>query len=238
VTTPDTTDTIVARRVDRRFSLDAAAPGPAWQSADGVVFSSDWQGHNADPALETKVQLLWFPGTEAGGQDMGSARRPSENHAAALYLRFECRYRELFVFEDCEPNGWRDHLWDRDVAEAFLQPGDGQNSRPANTYSEFEIAPNGMWIDLDISPQGRRDLKSGLSRSVHVDRERKIWMAELAIPLQALVPALDANISWRANFYRIEGSSEPRRYLAWQPTGTPQPNFHVPRAFGILRFEP
>jgi len=236
VTIAERKNTIVARCVDRRVSLNAGAPAEAWQSADWVTFSSDWQGHNADPGLETKVQLLWFPGAEAGGRDMGSARRPTEDHGAALYLRFECGYRELFVFEDCEPNGWRDHLWDRDVAEAFLQPGD-EKSPPTNTYSEFEIAPNGMWIDLDISPRGRRDLNSGLSRSVHVDRERKMWMAELAIPLRALVPAFDPNISWRANFYRIEGRSEPRRYLAWQPTGAPQPNFHVPRAFGILRFE-
>ena len=27
-----------------------------------------------------------------------------------------------FLFEDSDPNGRRDHLWDRDVAEAFLQP--------------------------------------------------------------------------------------------------------------------
>jgi alpha-galactosidase len=38
------------------------------------------------------------------------------------------------------------------------------------------------------------------------------------------------------NFYRVEGPQEPRAYLAWRPTKTPQPNFHVPSAFGKLRF--
>ena len=46
----------------------------------------------------------------------------------------------------------------------------------------------------------------------------------------------DPRASWRANFYRVEGSKEPRAYLAWQATRTAQPNFHVPRAFGKLRF--
>jgi alpha-galactosidase len=40
------------------------------------------------------------------------------------------------------------------------------------------------------------------------------------------------------NFFRVEGKEEPRGYYAWRPTHTPQPNFHVPSAFGSMRFEP
>ena len=192
--------------------LDAANSAAEWQSAQPVRFHSDWQGKNADPALETEVRVLWSP--------------------MFLYLRFVCSYRELFVFEDSEPNGRRDHLWDRDVAEAFLQPEPSVQRR----YREFEVAPNGMWIDLDISPSGLADLKSGLTRSVHVDAERKIWTAELTIPMGSLTAHFDPKKIWRANLYRVEGNAEPRQYLAWQPTHTPQPNFHVPKAFGTLRF--
>jgi len=39
-------------------------------------------------------------------------------------------------------------MWDRDVAEAFLQP----TGSPANSYKEFEVSPNGLWIDLEIAP--------------------------------------------------------------------------------------
>jgi alpha-galactosidase len=38
------------------------------------------------------------------------------------------------------------------------------------------------------------------------------------------------------NFFRCEGADPLRYYGAWQPTGTPQPNFHVPAVFGTLRF--
>ena len=38
-----------------------------------------------------------------------------------LWLRFRCRYRTVTVFADSEANGRRDQLWDRDVAEVFLQ---------------------------------------------------------------------------------------------------------------------
>jgi alpha-galactosidase len=205
-------DTVIAARVTREIPLDARHPAPEWEGATPVSFCQDWQGKNADPARQTQVRVLWTPKT--------------------LFLRFECRYRELFVFDDSDPNGRRDHLWDRDVAEAFLQP---DPSRPPY-YREFEISPNGMWIDLDIFPGGLSDLKSGLERSVWLDKERGTWAAELAIPTQARAPKFDPAAVWRANFYRVEGPTEPRFYSAWQATNTPQPNFHVPAVFGKLRF--
>ena len=212
--TPPTPSEIVATHISSAIRLDATNSAPEWQSAQPVHFFADWQGKNPDPALETEVRALWSP--------------------ASLCLRFVCRYRELFVFDDSDPNGRRDHLWDRDVAEAFLQPDSSLERR----YKEFEVAPNGMWIDLDISPSGLADLKSGLIRSVHMDKQRKIWTAELAIPMPCLTTSFDPTAVWRVNFYRVEGKVEPRQYLAWQPTHTPQPNFHVPKAFGMLRFEP
>jgi alpha-galactosidase len=202
---------IVATYVDG-VSLDAAHPAEAWERAHPIVFSSDWQGENAEAGRETLVRVLW-----------------SQKY---LYVRFECHYRELFTFEDSEPNGRRDHLWDRDVAEAFLQPDPSRE----RFYREFEVSPNGMWVDLDIFPGGRADLGSGLQRSAFLDKKSQTWSAELAISMKSLTTKFDPSAIWRANFYRVEGRNEPRAYLAWQPTHTPQPNFHVPKAFGKLRF--
>jgi alpha-galactosidase len=203
---------IVASYVAREIRLDAAHPATEWQDARPVVFCYDWQGKNPDPGRKTRVRVLWSLRT--------------------LYLRFECRYRELYLFPDADPNGRRDHLWDRDVAEAFLQPDPSRE----RYYKEFEISPNGMWVDLDISPGGLADLKSGLRRSVVLDEKSHTWAAELAIPMKSLTAHFDPKAVWRANFSRVEGTKEPRAYLAWQPTNTPQPNFHLPSAFGRLRF--
>jgi len=203
---------IIAAHIVCDITLNAAQPATEWQSARPIAFCADWRGNNADPGRETQVRVLW-----------------SRQH---LYLRFECRYRELFVFEDSDPNGRRDHLWDRDVAETFLQPDPSR----AGFYREFEVSPNGMWIDLDIFPGGLADLKSGLQRSVAVNEKLQTWTAELAIPMKSLTANFNPSSIWRANFYRVEGRNEPRAYLAWQPTNTPQPNFHVPSAFGRLRF--
>lgn len=209
----DPSSEIVAIHTSRQIRLDAAHPAAQWQAAKAIAFCADWQGGNPDPGRETEVRILWS--------------------AESLYLRFSCRFRELFLFADSEPDGRRDHLWDRDVAEAFLQP---DPSRPGH-YREFEISPNGMWIDLDIFPGGRSDLRSGLERSVSLNEKERTWAAEMAIPLRALTDHFDPRRGWRANFFRVEGTKESRTYLAWQATRTPQPNFHVPVAFGTLRFE-
>lgn len=202
----------VAQYIRRELPLDAARPAKEWSGAVPLTFCSDWQGQHPDPQRATQVRLLWS--------------------SKSLYLRFECRYREIYVFKDADANGRRYQLWDRDVAETFLQPDPSR----VRFYKELEISPNGMWIDLDISPAGLADLKSGLRRSAVLDERRKTWIAEVAIPIAALTARFDPTKIWRANFFRVEGRKEPRTYMAWRPTHTPQPNFHVPEAFGFLRF--
>lgn len=213
VTTPcDHSAEAVASPAPNGILLDAAKPAREWETAAPVTFCSDWQGKNPNPDLETQVRALWSPNT--------------------LYLRFECRYRVLHLFQDSDPNGRRDQLWDRDVAEAFLQADPSQ----PRAYKEFEVGPNGLWIDLDISLRGKADLKSGMQRSVVLDERAHTWAAELAIPMKAVATKFDPASVWRVNFFRVEGQQEPRGYYAWQPTHTAQPNFHVPSAFGRLRF--
>lgn len=202
----------VAVRMGENLDAEGFPTASAWEFAKALRFDADWQGKNADPERETEVRLLWTP--------------------EALYSRFQAKYRVITVFPDAEPNGRRDQLWDRDVAEVFLQP-DPSNLRH---YKEFEVSPNGMWIDLDIAPGEKHDLKSGLRRRVILNETNKTWIAELAIPIKCLVERFDRGTAWRVNFYRVEGTTEPRFYSAWRPTGTKVPNFHVPEAFGQLIF--
>jgi alpha-galactosidase len=204
--------TAVAVRMTEPCDVEGFPSLPSWESAEVVRFNADWQGKNADPGRETEVRLLWTEET--------------------LFLRFQAKYRTITIFPDAEANGRRDQLWDRDVAEVFLQP-DRSNLR---RYKEFEVSPNGFWIDLDIAPGEKNDLKSELNRRVFLNEAQKTWFAELAIPMKCLVARFDLAAAWRVNFYRVEGAKEPRFYSAWRPTGTEVPNFHVPGAFGELVF--
>jgi alpha-galactosidase len=205
-------NTAVAVRLAEATDAEGFPAATAWAKTPAVGFATDWAGEHVDPQRETKVRVLW-----------------SANN---LYLNFAAKYQLVSVFADSEPNGRRDRLWDRDVAEAFLQPS---GSLP-ECYKEFEVSPNGLWIDLDISPGQKRDLQSGLRRRVVLDRNEKTWHAELIIPIRSIAPEFDPSREWRANFYRVEGAAEPRFYSAWRPTMTAEPNFHVPEKFGKLIF--
>jgi alpha-galactosidase len=77
---------------------------------------------------------------------------------------------------------------------------------------------------------------SGMKSRAVLDQFGKVWTAELALPICSLTNVFDPSEKWRANFFRVEGANEPRFYSSWQPTYTPQPNFHVPEAFGNLQF--
>jgi hypothetical protein len=202
---------IVASKL--RTPLDTAGfPGEAtWNTAGApMTFCDDWQGRNTDPQRQTEVRVLWSP--------------------EALYLQFRARYRTLYTY----PGGpqRRDKLWDRDVAEVFLQ-NDIQSGR---NYSEIETSPNGDWIDLAITAAGHSDLKSGMHSRVTVDEAAKTWTSEVALPMQALTASFDPKRPWRVNFFRVEGPEPDRFYSSWRPTNTERPNFHVPEAFASLQF--
>ena len=204
--------TAVAVRMSEPPDADGFPTPSSWELSAPLRFNADWQGQNADPERETEVRLLWT--------------------AEELFVRFHAKYRAITVFPDAAPNGRRGQLWDRDVAELFLQP----DLSEARRYKEFEVSPNGFWIDLDIAPGEKQDLKSGLQRRVVLKEAAKTWVAELSLPMNSLVKRFDPTATWRVNFYRVEGAAEPRFYSAWQPTRTPAPNFHVPEAFGELVF--
>jgi alpha-galactosidase len=205
-------DTATAVRLTSMTDAEGLPTDSAWETTPPIRFRADWQGRNADGQRETEVRLLWTP--------------------ESLYLRFDARYRILTVFPDADPGGRRDQLWDRDVCEVFLQPDPSELRR----YKEFEVAPNGFWIDLDIAPGEKHNLQSGLRRRAELDEANKRWRAALALPMNSLIQRFDSAAEWRVNFYRVEGPAEPRFYSAWQPTHTTQPNFHVPEAFGRLVF--
>jgi alpha-galactosidase len=183
----------------------------SWAMEPSLYFDHDWRGENSDAQRATEVRLLWTPET--------------------LFVRFVCRYRSITVFSAARADGWRNELWNRDVVETFLQP----DASDPLVYREFEVGPNGYWIDLAVSHGKIEELHSGLRRVV-IQEQARTWIAELALPMACLTPRFDPRNVWRANFFRVEGQAEPRFYGAWSPTYSEKPNFHVPAAFGTLMF--
>ncbi len=155
--------------------------------------------------------------------------------ASALYVRFEAEQAEALVVNDnpeLEKKTMR--LWERDVCELFIAP-DARNRR---RYYEFEIAPTGEWLDLvvDWMKDEPRDWEytSGMETFAKIEPGH-VTMA-MKIPWAAFGREPIVGDVWLGNLFRQVGSGETRGYLAWSPTMTKEPQFHVPEKFGEFVF--
>ncbi len=68
------------------------------------------------------------------------------------------------------------------------------------------------------------------------------WTVEYRLPMALLekyckVISPAPGVEWRANFYKCADKTSHPHWLTWSPVDFPKPNFHLPRAFGILEFE-
>lgn len=196
--------------------LDTNPASSFWRGAQPVYMDSDRYG-KPDPKYRTEIRSRWT----------------RQN----LYFLFICPYEDLYVKPNPNPAQETNELWKWDVAEAFIG-SDFQNIRH---YKEFEISPQGEWIDLDINLDNPHHedgwtWNSGFEVSSRIDRPTRIWYGAMKIPYTAVDarPAAAGN-TLRINFFRSQGPPSARHQVAWQ---APMSNtFHVPEHFGTMTLE-
>ncbi|WP_352431393.1 carbohydrate-binding family 9-like protein [Pyrinomonas sp.] len=204
------TEEIIAARVSEPIEQDA------WEAASPTKITRYWSGDEAPSTRHAQARLVWS--------------------AEALYVRFVCRQAEpLVVAERPSLDSKTIGLWERDVCEIFIAPDPTHPER----YFEFEAAPTGEWLDLAILWQrdGRQtdwNYQSGMRVQANVRRRSTTIVMHL--PWRAFGQRPAVGDRWRVNLFRCVGAGSARGYLAWRPTRTPRPDFHVPAAFGWLSF--
>ncbi|MGH9661409.1 MAG: carbohydrate-binding family 9-like protein [Bryobacteraceae bacterium] len=198
------------------FALTADPASRNWKDAPAVVAENGPRGEPV-PGHRTEIRSRW-------------SRR-------YLYFLFTCPYETLNLKPDPSTATETNRLWTWDVAEVFVG-ADFQNIR---RYKEFQVSPQGEWVDLDIDrdrpqPEGGWRWNSGFTVKARIDSEKKIWYGEMRIPLDTIDSRPPKKgLEMRVNLYRIQGPAGAKRNIAWQPTGAP--SYHVPEAFGLLRLE-
>ena len=109
----------------------------------------------------------------------------------------------------------------------------------ADSYKEFEVAPTGQWCDLAIQ-RPRVDVdwrwQSGMRTAAAIDAAAATWRAVMTVPFSAFGVTPRPGDRWRANLFRVSRLHGARHYLAYAPTGTAAPDFHVPDRFVPLLF--
>jgi Carbohydrate family 9 binding domain-like len=211
---------IESRYSRREFRLTADPASSHWRKVKPVIAGNDRYGKPV-AGHRTEIRSRWTKDS--------------------LYLLYVCPFETLFLKPSPSTTTETNKLWDWDVAEVFI----GTNFENTGRYREFQVSPQGEWVDLDIDrknprPEGGWGWNSGFTVKARIDREKKIWYGEMKIPIRSLYAPVEkearrarAGDEMRVNCFRIQGGpGEERVYIAWQPPNNL--SYHTPEAFGRL----
>jgi hypothetical protein len=197
---------------DSPLELDPASP--FWSASRPVYMEKDSFGKTV-PHYRTEVRTRW-----------------TKNN---LYFLFICPYEELHLKASPRTDTETYELWNWDVAEVFI----GSDFSNIKRYKEFEMSPQGEWIDLDIDlskPHHEEGWtwNSGFEVKAYIDRAKHTWYGAMRIPMVAIdqQPAVAGN-TMRINLFRSQGPPPHRQAVTWQAPMSD--TFHVPERFGLMR---
>lgn len=189
--------------------LDGEASDAVWSRAPAVTWDTDWSG--AATGIVTRARFAWS--------------------SAALYALFELEGAGLNVDRSRPVDQERDKLYQEDCVEIFF----GHDATDPKHYAEIELGPFGHWFDLDVKKGGASDTawSSGLTTRATQDPRARRATIEAKITAKEILSALRPGARVPLGLYRMEGTGS-RKYLAFSPTRTRKPTFHVPEKFGVL----
>jgi hypothetical protein len=207
---------IKSKRAPSDFALTANPNSKDWKGVKGVFADRGPLGDET-PGHRTEIRSRW-----------------TEKY---LYILFLCPFEALYSKPNPSTTTETNKLWEWDVAEVFI----GTDFENIKRYTEFQVSPQGEWVDLDIDrnpnpPNHDVQWNSGFEVKAVIDQGKKIWYGEFRIPMNKIdkrKPTLGS--SMRVNFYRFQGPPPGRKQIAWQPTGAN--NYHMPEKFGSLKLE-
>jgi hypothetical protein len=205
--------TIESTWAESDATLDSNPSSSFWSGSVPTFMDGNPHGR-PDPKYRTEIRTRWT----------------SQN----LYFLFICPYEELNLKPNPSRSAETNELWNWDVAEVFI----GADFKDIRRYKEFEVSPQGEWIDLDIDLD-RHDgdgwkWNSGFQVSARIDEIAHIWYGSMKIPYSAIDNRLAApgNLL-RINLFRSQGPASDRHQIAWRAPMSD--SFHTPERFGYLK---
>src|SRR5215472_1174645 len=206
--------TVQSIEADADVPLDTQPSSTFWRGAVPVYMDADAHGH-AQPRYRTEVRTRWT----------------KQN----LYFLFVCPYQQLNLKPNPKTNTETYELWKWDVAEVFI----GADFTNIKRYKEFEISPQGEWVDLDIdlSKPHHEDgwvWNSDFEVMARIDESQRTWYGAMRIPWAAIdARPPTAGNTLRINLFRSQGPPPHPQAITWQPPM--KESFHVPECFGLIR---
>jgi hypothetical protein len=213
----------------------------AWSFAAQPTIKSIWT--EADVSLDTNPQSSFWRGavpvhleTDARGKQVPRYRTEVRTRWTKqnLYFLFKCPYEQLNLKPNPKTSTETYELWNWDVAEVFI----GADFKDIKHYKEFEVSPQGEWVDLDVDLRNPHHEEgwtwnSGFEVSARIDVPAHTWYGAIKIPYAAIdARQPTAGNLLRVNLLRSQGPASDRHEITWQAPMAD--TFHVPERFGLL----
>ena len=219
----------VVRSSPSRPGLEARWDDPAWAAAETLEIAH-FRPEGSDHRPRARARLLH---TEEG---LSGLFRVEDRYVLSRHTRFG------------------DPVYQDSCVEIFLQP------KPDRGYLNFEMNAGGALLASHITDHrrtpdgfaaftrlsgedGRRvEVRSSLPPVVEPEVDGPLdWQLAFFVPtalLEKYVGPLGplGGQSWRANLYKCGDETSHPHWASWSPVDAL--NFHLPRCFGTLRFEP
>jgi hypothetical protein len=204
---------------------------------DGDWHKKQWQNIDA-------VEITNYMGTIPGFHPKVKAKMMYD--AENLYVIFCVQDR----FVRCITKDYNGPVWEDSCVEFFFAPDTDLPERYFNleiNCGGTPLMPYNIIPNLDINMLPVDDIKMveiahSLPQLIDPEiTERVVWTVEYRIPLILIekyskLTSPKPGVSWRANFYKIAENSSNPHYMTWSVVDNIQPDFHLPKFFGLLNF--
>jgi hypothetical protein len=205
---------VVSTQANEDAALQLDPNSPFWSAARPISMDKD-SFDKAVLGYRTEIRTRW-----------------TKNN---LYFLFTCPYEQLHLKPNPNISHETNELWNWDVAEVFI----GSDFSDIKHYKEFEVSPQGEWVDLDINLHNPHHedgwtWNSGFKAVARIDQEKHVWYAAMRIPFSAIdsrPPAIGNKM--RINLFRSQGPPDHHQEITWQPPLSK--TFHVPERFGLIQ---
>jgi hypothetical protein len=141
---------------------------PFWKDIQGVIIDKSILGPEM-PQFRAEVRSRWT----------------QKN----VYFLFIGPYQELTLKPNPDTTNETYRLWEKDCFEVYL----GADFEHINRHREFQMSPQGEFLDLDIDSSkprpgynGEQAWNSGMKVMARIDEVKKFWYGEMQIPIAAV----------------------------------------------------
>jgi hypothetical protein len=214
----------------------------ALRMKDNPVIDADW--NKAAWKHATPAALEYYMGEAPAHQPKAQVKVAYDDQ----YLYVIWKVEDQFVLgkrTKHDQDVWRDSC-----VEIFFTPGTDPEKLG---YINLETNCTGVKLfgyhvagkDERLTDKEFDSITTGSSLKGPIDSEivqPTTWTLEYRIPFSLLerftkFDRPKRGVIWRANFYKIAERTSHPHWLTWSPVHNAEPSFHLPKYFGILKFE-